>query len=138
MLGALGVVQRAAADRLWRMLRPAVRYDRITGGALNVLKETGLVRVGTRLESGHQLWVFTERGHEEAGLLLPRSVRISVLGKLRLDAEGRPVKDEGYDEHAAAVISTAAVLTGAGCGTPLSWQTEIAHRLPTAAPGRPA
>ncbi|WP_411573417.1 hypothetical protein [Streptomyces fradiae] len=25
---------------------------------------------------------------------------------------------------------TAAVLTGAGYGTPLSWQTEIAHRLP--------
>ncbi|MEU4955266.1 hypothetical protein ACFYN3_40845, partial [Streptomyces lavendulae] len=40
------------------------------------------------------------------------------------------MKAEGYDEHAAAVTSTAAVLTGAEYGTPLSWQTEIAHRLP--------
>ncbi|GLX49704.1 hypothetical protein Shyhy01_26540 [Streptomyces hygroscopicus subsp. hygroscopicus] len=57
-------------------------------------------------------------------------MRISALRKLRLDAKGRPVKDDGYDEHAAAVTSTAAVLTGAGYGIPLSWQTEIAHKLP--------
>ncbi|MEU7384196.1 MULTISPECIES: replication-relaxation family protein [unclassified Streptomyces] len=130
MLRALGIFQRATADQLWRMLRPADRHDRITRDTLNVLKETGLVRVETRLESGHQLWVLTEKGHKEAKLLLPKTVRISALRKLRLDAKGRPVKDDGYDEHAAAVTSTAAVLTGAGYGTPLSWQTEIAHKLP--------
>ncbi|QKZ24771.1 replication-relaxation family protein [Streptomyces chartreusis] len=122
--------QRATADQLWRMLRPADRHDRITRDTLNALKETGLVRVETRLESGHQLWVLTEKGHKEAKTLLPKTVRISALRKLRLDAKGRPVKDDGYDEHAAAVTSTAAVLTGAGYGTPLSWQTEIAHKLP--------
>ncbi|MGW5679755.1 replication-relaxation family protein [Streptomyces sp. NPDC003860] len=130
MLRALGIFQRATADQLWRMLRPTDRHDRITRDTLNALKETGLVRVETRLESGHQLWVLTEKGHKEAKTLLPKTVRISALRKLRLDAKGRPVKDDGYDEHAAAVTSTAAVLTGAGYGTPLSWQTEIAHKLP--------
>lgn len=130
VLRALGIFQRATADQLWRMLRPTDRHDRITRDTVNALKETGLVRVETRLESGHQLWVLTEKGHKEAKLLLPKNVRISALRKLRLDAKGRPVTDDGYDEHAAAVTSTAAVLTGAGYGTPLSWQTEIAHRLP--------
>ncbi|MFF9677584.1 replication-relaxation family protein [Streptomyces eurythermus] len=130
MLRALGIFQRATADQLWRMLRPADRHDRITRDTLNALKETGLVRVETRLESGHQLWVLTEKGHKEAKLLLPKTVRISALRKLEYDDEGRPVHVDGYDEHAAAVTSTAAVLTGAGYGTPLSWQTEIAHRLP--------
>ncbi|MGZ0200593.1 replication-relaxation family protein [Streptomyces sp. RM1] len=130
VLRALGIFQRATADQLWRMLRPTDRHDRITRDTVNALKASGLVRVETRLESGHQLWVLTEKGHKEARTLLPKSVRISALRKLRVDAEGRPVKDVGYDEHAAAVTSTAAVLTGAGYGTPLSWQTEIAHRLP--------
>ncbi|MFJ6669051.1 replication-relaxation family protein [Streptomyces sp. NPDC091383] len=130
MLRALGIFQRATADQLWRMLRPADRHDRCTRDTLKVLEKTGLVREETRLESGHKLWVLTEKGHKEAKTLLPKSVRISALRKLRLDAKGKPVKDDGYDEHAAAVTSTAAVLTGAGFGTPLSWQTEIAHRLP--------
>ncbi|MEU7560376.1 hypothetical protein [Streptomyces eurythermus] len=63
-------------------------------------------------------------------LLLPKTVRLSALRKLEYDDEGWPVQADGYDEHAAAVTSTAAVLTGAGYGTPLSWQTDIAHRLP--------
>ncbi|MGX1887267.1 hypothetical protein [Streptomyces sp. NPDC055287] len=33
---------------------------------LNALKGEGKIRVETRLESGHQLWVLTERGHKEA------------------------------------------------------------------------
>ncbi|MFY4721432.1 replication-relaxation family protein [Streptomyces sp. LaBMicrA B280] len=130
MLRALGIFQRATADQLWRMLRPADRHDRITRDTLNALKGSGLVRVETRIESGRQLWVLTEKGHKEAKLLLPKTIRISALRKLEYDDEGRPVESDGYDEHAAAVTSTAAVLTGAGYGTPLSWQTEIAHRLP--------
>ncbi|MCM9077362.1 replication-relaxation family protein [Streptomyces spororaveus] len=112
------------------MLRPSDRHDRMTRDTLNALKGSGLVRVETRLESGHQLWVLTEKGHKEAKLLLPKNVRMSALRKLEFDDEGRPVEADGYDEHAAAVTSTAAVLTGAGYGTPLSWQTEIAYRLP--------
>ncbi|MFE0686076.1 hypothetical protein ACFW17_35470 [Streptomyces sp. NPDC058961] len=52
-----------------------------------------------------------------------------MLRKLEYD-DGEPVDGEGFDEHAAAVTMTASVLTGAGFGTPLSWQTEIAHKLP--------
>ncbi|WP_232544469.1 replication-relaxation family protein [Streptomyces buecherae] len=112
------------------MLRPTDQHDRITRDTLNALKNSGLTRVETRLKSGHQLWVLTEKGHKEAKQLLPKTVRISALRKPTFDNEGRPVESNGYDEHAAAVTSTAAVLTGAGYGTPLSWQTEIAHRLP--------
>ncbi|MFJ5829526.1 hypothetical protein [Streptomyces sp. NPDC093089] len=46
------------------------------------------------------------------------------------DDEGQLVGADGYDEHAAAVTTTAAVLTGAGYGTVLSRQTETPHRLP--------
>lgn len=130
VLKALGIFQRATAEHLWRMLRPGDRHDRCTRDTLNALKDDGKVRVETRLESNHQLWVLTERGHKEAKQLLPGNVRISALRKLEFDDDGEPVTGEGYDEHAAAVTMTAAVLTGAGYGTPLSWQTEIAHRLP--------
>ncbi|MFB9608593.1 replication-relaxation family protein [Streptomyces roseofulvus] len=130
VLTALGIFQRATADHLWRMLRPGDRHDRCTRDTLNALKGEGKVRVETRLESGHQLWVLTERGHKEAKQLLPKSARMSVLRKLQYDDDGEPVDGDGYDEHAAAVTSTAAVLTEAGYGTPLSWQTEIAHKLP--------
>ncbi|MET9661592.1 replication-relaxation family protein [Streptomyces sp. NPDC006510] len=130
VLKALGIFQRATAEHLWRMLRPGDRHDRCTRDTLNALKEQGMARVETRLESGHQLWVLTERGHKEAKQLLPKSVRMSVLRKLEYDDDGEPVGGDGYDEHAAAVTMTASVLTGAGYGTPLSWQTEIGHKLP--------
>lgn len=130
VLKALGIFQRATAEHLWRMLRPGEAHDRCTRDTLNALKGEGKVRVETRLESNHQLWVLTERGHKEARQLLPGSVRVSALRKLEVDDKGEPVTGEGFDEHAAAVTMTAAVLTGAGFGTPLSGQTEIAHRLP--------
>lgn len=130
VLKALGIFQRATAEHLWRMLRSGDRHDRCTRDTLNALKGEGKVRVETRLESNHQLWVLTERGHKEAKQLLPKSVRMSVLRKLEYDADGEPVDADGFDEHAAAVTMTASVLTGAGFGTPLSWQTEIGHKLP--------
>ncbi|MFF8919115.1 MFS transporter [Streptomyces sp. NPDC015032] len=130
VLKALGIFQRATAEHLWRMLRPGDRHDRCTRDTLNTLKSEGKVRVETRLESGHQLWVLTERGYKEAKQLLPKSARMSVLRKLQYDDDGEPVDGDGYDEHAAAVTMTASVLVGAGFGTSLSWQTEIAHRLP--------
>ncbi|MEU9189453.1 replication-relaxation family protein [Streptomyces sp. NPDC048484] len=130
VLKALGIFQRATAEHLWRMLRPSDSHDRCTRDTLNALKGEGKVRVETRLESNHQLWVLTERGHKEAKQLLPGTVRVSVLRKLEVDDAGEPVTGEGFDEHAAAVTMTAAVLTGASFGTPLSWQTEIGHKLP--------
>jgi hypothetical protein len=130
VLKALGIFQRATAEHLWRMLRPDDSHDRCTRDTLNALKKQGKVRVETRLESNHQLWVLTEQGHKEAKQLLPGHVRISVLRKPKYDTHGNPVVDDGFDEHAAAVTMTAAVLTGAGFGTPLSWQTEIGHKLP--------
>ncbi|MFF6835207.1 replication-relaxation family protein [Streptomyces sp. NPDC012438] len=130
VLKALGIFQRATPDQLWRMLRPEDQHDRCTRDTLNALKKMGMVRVERRLKSGHQLWVLTEQGHKEAKGLLPRNVRISALCKQKYDTKGRPIPGQGYDEHAAAVTLTAAVLTGAGYGTPLSWQTEIAHKLP--------
>ncbi|MGW0607280.1 replication-relaxation family protein [Streptomyces sp. NPDC002640] len=74
--------------------------------------------------------MLTERGHKEANQLLPKNARMSVLRKLEVGDDGEPVAGDGFDEHTAAVTMTAAVLTGAGSGTPLSWRTEIAHRLP--------
>ncbi|MGW0607736.1 replication-relaxation family protein [Streptomyces sp. NPDC002640] len=130
VLKALGIFQRATAEHLWRMLRPGDRHDRCTRDTLNALKRDGKVRVETRLESGHQLWVLTERGHKEAKQLLPKNVRASALRRLEVGDDGEPVAGEGFDEHAAAVTTTAAVLTGAGFGTPLSWQTEMPHKLP--------
>ncbi|OEJ55354.1 hypothetical protein BGK72_01165 [Streptomyces agglomeratus] len=115
---------------MWRMLRPGDSHDRCTRDTLNALKDDGKVRVETRLESNHQLWVLTERGLKEAKQLLPKDVRVSLLRKLEYNDDGEPVTGDGFDEHAAAVTMTAAVLTGAGFGTPLSWQTEIGHKLP--------
>ncbi|WP_329031237.1 hypothetical protein OIE71_00055 [Streptomyces sp. NBC_01725] len=112
------------------MLRPGDWHDRCTRDTLNALGKQGRTRVETRLESGHQLWVLTERGHREARQLLPKNVRMSALRKPQYTADREPVDGDGYDEHAAAVTSTAAVLTGAGLGTPLSWQTETGHKLP--------
>ncbi|MEK8141570.1 hypothetical protein NKH18_00245 [Streptomyces sp. M10(2022)] len=71
VLKALGIFQRATAEHLWRMLRPGDSHDRCTRDTLNALKGDGKVRVETRLESNHQLWVLTERGHKEAKQLLP-------------------------------------------------------------------
>ncbi|MGW2089471.1 hypothetical protein [Streptomyces sp. NPDC001880] len=96
-LKALGIFQRATAEHLWRMLRPGDSHDRCTRDTLNALKEQGKVRVETRLESNHQLWVLTERGHKEAKQLLPGNVRVSALRKLEFDDDGEPVTGEGFD-----------------------------------------
>ncbi|MFI7872377.1 hypothetical protein [Streptomyces salinarius] len=104
-------------------------HDRSTRETLNVLKDEGRVRLESRLESNHRLWVLTEGGHKEAKQLLPGNVWVSALRKLEVDDDGEPVAGDGFDDDAAAVTMTAAVLTGVGFGAPLSWRTEIAHRL---------
>ncbi|MGW0664851.1 replication-relaxation family protein [Streptodolium elevatio] len=130
VLVALGVFQRATGEQLWRMLRPHHRHDRIIRDTLGDLRRRGMVRVESRLASGHQLWVLTARGHAEAKTMLPPHVRMSALhlappaGAVRARGAG------GFDAHAAAVTSAAAHLIGAGFGTVLSCETEVAHKLP--------
>ncbi|WP_345680504.1 replication-relaxation family protein [Yinghuangia aomiensis] len=129
---ALAVFQRATGEQLWRMLRPHHRHDRITRNALNDLRRRGLVRAESRLPSGHQLWVLTVRGHAEAKSMLPAGMRMSALrpGPPAGGAQERPRGAGGFDAHAAAVTATAAHLIGAGFGTVLSCETEVAHKLP--------
>ncbi|MEU8138202.1 replication-relaxation family protein [Streptodolium elevatio] len=127
---ALAVFQRATGEQLWRMLRPHHRHDRITRDTLGELRRRGMVRVESRLASGHQLWVLTARGHAEAKTMLPPHVRMSALRPAPPAGAVRARGAGGFDAHAAAVTSTAAHLIGSGFGTVLSCQTEVAHKLP--------
>lgn len=64
--------------------------------------------------------------------MLPAGVRISALRPAPpvSGTQQRPRGAGGFDAHAAAVTSTAAHLIGAGLGTVLSCETEVAHKLP--------
>ncbi|MEV6841479.1 hypothetical protein AB0N17_44730 [Streptomyces sp. NPDC051133] len=76
------------------------------------------------------MWVLTKRGHGEAkDLLEPKGIRVSVLRKQEYDPDTGELLGTGYDDHAAAVTSTAAELHRAGIGHRLGFQTEIGHRL---------
>nr|WSS66175.1 hypothetical protein OG284_35505 [Streptomyces sp. NBC_01177] len=59
----------------------------------------------------------------------PKGIRISVLRTKEYDPDTGELLGTGYDDHAAAVTSTAAELHRAGIGHRLGFQTEIAHRL---------
>ncbi|MEU2980513.1 hypothetical protein ABZ678_26995 [Streptomyces hirsutus] len=74
--------------------------------------------------------MLTKRGNDEAKKLLEsKGIRVSVLR----EAKYHPITGEllatGYDDHAAAVTSTAAELHRAGIGHRLGFQTGIGHRL---------
>ncbi|MFJ8596853.1 hypothetical protein [Streptomyces sp. NPDC093598] len=74
--------------------------------------------------------MLTARGHREAKQLLePKGIRVSVLRKEEYDPVTGELLGGGYDDHAAAVTSTAAELHRAGIGHRLGFQTEIPHRL---------
>ncbi|MFF3277501.1 replication-relaxation family protein [Streptomyces chrestomyceticus] len=122
VLMALGIFQRATAEQVWKLTRPANRHDKLTRDALLDLQEHGMVRIEAKLEGNRNLWVLTRSGHREARSLLPKGVRLSSL---RTENSGT-----GYDRHALAVTSTAAEMSKAGLGTLLSWQTEAGHKLP--------
>ncbi|MDQ0904785.1 hypothetical protein QFZ22_000770 [Streptomyces canus] len=77
-----------------------------------------------------QVWVLTKRGHREGKKLLePKGIRVSVLREEEYDPVTGELLGTGYDDHAAAVTSTAAELHRAGIGHRLGFQTEIGHRL---------
>lgn len=56
---ALGIFQRATADQVWKLTRPANRHDKLTRDALLDLQEHGMVRIEAKLEGNQNLWVLT-------------------------------------------------------------------------------
>ncbi|ALO05749.1 hypothetical protein AQF52_0147 [Streptomyces venezuelae] len=68
----------------------------------------------------------TRRGQEDAGT---KGIRVSVLREENCDQGTGELLGTGYDDHAAAVTSTAAELHRAGIGHRLGLQSEIGHRL---------
>ncbi|MGP3974298.1 replication-relaxation family protein [Streptomyces sp. 8N114] len=130
LLQALGIFQRATADQLWKLTRPANRHDKLVRETLLDLEDHRLVRIESVQDDQRQVWVLTARGHREAKRLLqPEGIRLSALRKEEYDPGPGEVLGTGYDDHAAAVTSTAAELTKAGIGHRLGWETEVAHRL---------
>ncbi|MES4886219.1 replication-relaxation family protein [Streptomyces sp. NPDC127178] len=130
LLQALGIFQRATPDQLWKLTRPDNQHDKLTRDNLLDLEDHHLVRIESVQEDQRQVWVLTKRGHGEAKQLLePKGIRVSVLREEKYDpVTGQPL-GAGYDDHAAAVTSTAAELHRAGIGHRLGFQTEIGHRL---------
>ncbi|MFJ7146852.1 replication-relaxation family protein [Streptomyces sp. NPDC100445] len=89
-----------------------------------------LVRTESVQEDQRQVWVLTKRGHGEAKQLLePKGIRVSVLRKQEYDPDSGELLGPSYDDHAAAVTSTAAALHRAGITHRLGFQTEVGHRL---------
>ncbi|MFI7359519.1 replication-relaxation family protein [Streptomyces avidinii] len=130
LLQALGIFQRATPDQLWKLTRPDNQHDKLVRDNLLDLEEHHLVRIETVREDQRQVWVLTKRGHGEAKKLLePKGIRISVLREEKYDPVTGKLLGTSYDDHAAAVASTAAELHRAGIGHRLGFQTEIAHRL---------
>ncbi|MFF5456196.1 replication-relaxation family protein [Streptomyces sp. NPDC012950] len=127
---ALGIFQRATPDQLWKLTRPGNQHDKLVRDNLLDLEDHQLVRIESVREDQRQVWVLTKRGHDEAKLLLePRGIRVSALREKKYDPVTGKLLGTGYDDHAAAVTSTAAELHRAGIGHRLGFQTEIGHRL---------
>lgn len=130
LLQALGIFQRATPDQLWKLTRPDNRHDKLTRDNLLDLEDHRLVRIESVQDDQRQVWVLTDRGHHEAKQLLePKNIRVSALRKEKYDPVTGELLAGSYDDHAAAVTSTAAELHRAGIGHRLGFQTEVAHRL---------
>ncbi|EYT77947.1 hypothetical protein CF54_40060 [Streptomyces sp. Tu 6176] len=115
---------------MWKLTRPDNRHDKLTRDNLLDLEDHHLVRVESVQEDQRQVWVLTKRGHGEAKQLLePKGIRVSALRRQEYDPDTGELLGTGYDDHAAAVTSTAAELHRAGIGHRLGFQTEIGHRL---------
>ncbi|CQR59494.1 replication-relaxation family protein [Streptomyces leeuwenhoekii] len=126
----MGIFQRATADQLWKLTRPDNRHDKLTRDNLLDLQDHHLVRIESVQEDQRQVWVLTKRGHGEAKKLLePKGIRVSALREKKYDPVTGELLGTSYDDHAAAVTSTAAELHRAGIGHRLGFQTEIGHRL---------
>ncbi|MGV9937495.1 replication-relaxation family protein [Streptomyces olivaceoviridis] len=130
LLQALGIFQRATPDQLWKLTRPDNKHDKLTRDNLLDLEDHHLVRIESVQEDQRQVWVLTRRGHSEAKQLLePKGIRVSALRQQEYDPDTGELLGTGYDDHAAAVTSTAAELHRAGIGHRLGFATEIGHRL---------
>ncbi|MFD8252939.1 replication-relaxation family protein [Streptomyces werraensis] len=115
---------------MWKLTRPDNRHDKLTRDNLLDLEEHRLVRIESVQDDQRQVWVLTARGHREAKQLLePKGIRVSALRKQDYDPDTGEVLGGGYDDHAAAVTSTAAELHRAGIGHLLGFETEVPHRL---------
>ncbi|MGV5039152.1 replication-relaxation family protein [Streptomyces sp. NRAIS4] len=112
------------------MTRPDNQHDKLTRDNLLDLQDHHLVRIESVQDDQRQVWVLTARGHREAKKLLePKGIRVSVLRKQEYDPDTGELLGTGYDDHAAAVTSTAAELHRAGIGHRLGFTTEAVHWL---------
>jgi hypothetical protein len=126
----LGIFQRATPDQLWKLTRPGNQHDKLVRDTLLDLQDHHLVRIELVREDQRQVWVLTKRGHGEAKRLLePKGIRVSALREEKYDPVTGKLLGASYDDHAAAVTSTAAELHRAGIGHRLGFATEIPHRL---------
>ncbi|MFE4061103.1 replication-relaxation family protein [Streptomyces sp. NPDC059096] len=117
LLQALGIFQRATPDQLWKLTRPGNRHDKLTRDNLLDLEDHRLVRPELVREDQRQVWVLTKRGHGEAKQLLePKGIRVSALREKKYAPVTGKLLGASYDDHAAAVTSTAAALHVAGIG----------------------
>ncbi|MFD7498281.1 hypothetical protein ACFV8T_39215 [Streptomyces sp. NPDC059832] len=115
---------------MWKLTRPDNQHDKLVRDSLLDLEDHQLVRIELVREDQRQVWVLTKRGHGEAKKLLePKGIRVSALREEKYDPVTGKLLGASYDDHAAAVTSTAAELHRAGIGHRLGFQTEIAHRL---------
>ncbi|MFE4279746.1 hypothetical protein ACFRSX_34585 [Streptomyces goshikiensis] len=115
---------------MWKLTRPHNKHDKLVRDNLLDLEDHHLVRPELVREDQRQVWVLTKRGHGEAKQLLePKGIRVSALREKKYDPVTGKLLGASYDDHAAAVTSTAAALHVAGIGHRLGFQTEIAHRL---------
>lgn len=88
------------------------------------------MRIELVREDQRQVWVLTRRGHGEARQLLePKGIRVSALRQEKYAPVTGELLGASYDDHSAAVTSTAAELHRAGIGHRLGFATEIPHRL---------
>ncbi|MEU1085170.1 hypothetical protein ABZ368_33990 [Streptomyces sp. NPDC005908] len=109
--------QRATPDQLWKLNRPGNQHDKLVRDNLSDLEDHRLVRIEAVREDQRQVWVLTKRGHGEAKKLLePKGIRVSALREKRYAPVTGKLLGTSYDDHAAAVTSTAAELHRAGIG----------------------
>jgi hypothetical protein len=95
------------------------------------------VRIESVQEDQWRVWTLTKRGHGEAKKPLePKGIRIPVLRKQKYDPVTGEMLGTGYDDHAAAVTSTAAELHRLGIGHRLAdgyvQRADPVVRAPTA------
>ncbi|MEU7282505.1 hypothetical protein AB0A69_27575 [Streptomyces sp. NPDC045431] len=115
---------------MWKLTRPDNQHDKLVRDTLLDLEDHRLVRIELVREDQRQVWVLTRRGHGEAQKLPePKGIRISALREEKYDPDTGLLLGTSYDDHSAAVTTTAAELHRAGIGHGLGFATEIPHRL---------